>query len=152
MTPFWANYHYHPPMQFKPPKTSSNKMSELLVDATVSGMEQTLLLLWESLLEAQARQSKCAGRKDLNFKARNTVWLSTQYFSTSRPPQDLNDKRTGPYTVSNINNKNAYKLNLPKTMRNHNVFHVSQFNHYTPPVVGQPSSQPHPDIVDDSKQ
>ena len=37
-------------------------------------------------------------------------------------------------------------------MRNHNVFHVSQFDHYTPPVVGQPSSEPHPVIVDDSEK
>jgi hypothetical protein len=33
-------------------------------------------------------------------------------------------------------------------MQNHNVFHVSQLDHYTPPVVGQPSLQPHPVIVD----
>jgi hypothetical protein len=34
-------------------------------------------------------------------------------------------------------------------MRNHNVFHVSQLDHYTPPVIGQPSTEPHPVIVDD---
>jgi hypothetical protein len=37
-------------------------------------------------------------------------------------------------------------------MRNQNVFHVSQLDHYTPPVVGQPSSEPHPVIVDDSEE
>jgi len=39
MTPFWANYHYHPPMQFKPPKVPSNLRPDKLVDAPVSGME-----------------------------------------------------------------------------------------------------------------
>jgi hypothetical protein len=52
MTPFWANYHYHPPMQFKPPKATSNMRSEILADATESGMEETHRLLRESLLEA----------------------------------------------------------------------------------------------------
>jgi hypothetical protein len=37
-------------------------------------------------------------------------------------------------------------------MRNHNLFHVSQLDHYTPLVVAQPSSEPHPVIVDDSEE
>jgi len=60
--------------------------------------------------------------------------------------------RTGPYTVSTIINKNAYKLDLPKTMRNHNVFHLLQLNHYTPPVVEQPSSKLRAVNVDDLEE
>jgi hypothetical protein len=37
-------------------------------------------------------------------------------------------------------------------MRNHNVFHVWQLDLYTPPVIGQPSSEPHPVIVDDLEE
>jgi len=152
MTPFWANYHYHPPMQFKPPKAPSNTRSEILADATVSGMEETHRPLQGSLLEAQARQSKYTGGKDVSFEVRNKVWLSTRHFRTTRPSKKLDDKRTGPYTVSKIINKNTYKLDPPKTMRNHNVFHVSQLDHYTPPVVEQPSSELHPVIVDNSEK
>jgi len=129
MTPFWANCHYHPPMLFKPPKAPSNMRSEMLVDATVSGMEETHRLLRQSLLEAQARQSKDAGRKDVTFEVGNKVWLSTRHFRTTRPSKKLDYKRTGPYTISKIIIKNAYKLDLPKTMRNHNVFHVLQLDH-----------------------
>jgi hypothetical protein len=56
------------------------------------------------------------------------------------------------YTVSKIINKNVYKLDLLKTMRNRNVFHVTQLDHYPPPVVGQPSSEPHTVIVDYSEE
>jgi hypothetical protein len=35
MTPFWANYHNHLAVQFKPPIASSNLRSEILADATV---------------------------------------------------------------------------------------------------------------------
>jgi hypothetical protein len=77
------------------------------------------------------------------------MWLTTRHFPTTRPLMKLDCKRTGPYTISMIINQNSYKLDLPKTMRNHNVFQVSQLDHYTPPVIGQPSSEPHPVIVDD---
>ena len=152
MTPFWANYHYHPPMQFKPPKAPSNLRSEILADATVSGMEETHQLLRQSLLEPQVGQSKYAGGKDGTLEVGYKVWLSTRHFRTTRPSKKLDYKRTGPYTVSKIINKNVYQLDLLKTMRNHNVFHVLQLDHYTPPVVGQPSSEPHPVIVDDSEE
>jgi hypothetical protein len=151
MTPFWANYHYHPPMQFKPPKAPSNLRSEVLADAMVSGMEETHRLLRESLLEAQVRQSKYAGGKDLTFEVGNKVWLSTRHFRTTRPLKKLDYKRTEPYTVSKIIN-NFYKLDLPTTMQNHNGFHVSRLDYCTPPVVGQPSSETHSVIVDDSEE
>jgi hypothetical protein len=115
---------------------SSNLRSEIVADATVSGMKETHRLLQQSMLEAQVQQSKYAGGKDMTFEVGNNVWLSTRHFRTTRPLKKLDYKRTGPYTASKIINKNAYKADLPKTMRNHNVFHVSQLDHYTPPVVG----------------
>ena len=78
MTPFWANYHYHLPMQLKPPKAPSNLRSEILVDSTVSGIEETHWLLWESLLEALVRHLQYAGGKNVTFEVGNNVWLSTQ--------------------------------------------------------------------------
>ena len=37
-------------------------------------------------------------------------------------------------------------------MRNHNVFHVSLLDRYTPPVGSQPVSEPYPVVVDDSAE
>jgi len=37
-------------------------------------------------------------------------------------------------------------------MRNHNVFHVSLLDLYTRPITGQPPSEPHPVIVNDSEE
>jgi len=45
MTPFWANYNYHLPMQFKPPKAPWNIRLEILADPTLSAMEETHQLL-----------------------------------------------------------------------------------------------------------
>jgi len=84
----------------------------------------------------------------VTFEVGNKVWLPTRHFRTSRPSKKLDYKCTRQYTVSKIINKNAFKLDLPKTMQNHNVFHVLQLNHYRLPVVGQLSSEYHPVIVD----
>jgi hypothetical protein len=86
------------------------------------------------------------------FDVGDKVYLSTKHFRTTSPSKKLDYKRAGPYTVSKVINKNAYTLDVPKTMRNHNVFHVSQLDRYTPPVSGQPSSEPHPIFVDISEQ
>jgi hypothetical protein len=77
MTPFWANYQYHPPMEFKSRKAPSNMRSEILPDGTVLGMEQTRWLHRKGLLEAQARRTKYAGGKDVTFEVGIKVLLST---------------------------------------------------------------------------
>jgi len=59
------------------------------------------------------------------FKVGDKVWLSTRNIHTTSPCKKLDYKRAGPYTVIKIINRNAYKLDLPKTMRINDVFHIS---------------------------
>jgi hypothetical protein len=151
MTPFWANYHYNPTMQFKPPKEPSFS-SQIHTDTWVEGLEETHRLLRENFEEAQARQLKYAGGKDMTFKVGENVWLSTRHFRTTRPSKKLDYKRTGPSAVSKVISKNACKLDLPNTMRNHNVFHVSLLDRYTPLVAGQQVSESYPVVLDDSAE
>jgi len=150
MTPFWANYHYHPVMQFKAPMQPSSLNSEIQADTFAAGLEETHQTLRKNLQEAQANQTMYAGGKEVIFEVGDKVWLSTRHFRTTRPSKKLDYKRTGPYTVSKVINKNAYKLDLAYTIRKHNVFHVSLLDRYTPPTAGQPPSEPQPTIVDDS--
>jgi len=150
MTPFWANYQYHPVVQFKAPKQPSSLKSQIQADTFAAGLEETHQTLRKNLQEAQARQTKYAGSKLVVFEVVDKVWLSTRHFQTTRPSKKLDYKRTGLYTVSKVINKNVYKLDLPYTIRKHNVFQVSLLDHYTPPTAGQPPSEPQPTIVDDS--
>jgi hypothetical protein len=150
MTPFWAKYHYHPVMQFKAPKQPTSLKSEIQADTFAAGLEEIHQTLRRNLQEAQARQTKYAGGKEVVFEVEDKVGLSTRHFRTTRPSKKLDYKRTGPYTVSKVINKNAYKLDLPYTIRKHNVFHVSLLDRYTPPTAGQPPAEPRPTIVDDS--
>jgi len=90
MTPFWANYYYNPPMGFKSPKAPGNMRSEILADATVSGMEAAHRRLRECMLEALQSQSDNAGGKNNTFAIGNQVWLSTQHFRMTRLSKQLN--------------------------------------------------------------
>jgi hypothetical protein len=152
MTPFWANYNYHPPLQFKAPKAPSNMRSEIQADTMTAALAETHQKLRENLLEAQERQAKYAGGKQVTIEVGDKVWLSTRNICTTRPTKKPDYKRAGPYTVSKVINKNADKLDLPRTMRIPDVFHVSLLDSYTPPIAGQPPSEPQPTIVDDSDE
>jgi len=110
--------------------------------------DETHGILRENIIEAQEQQTKYSGGKQLTFVVGDKVWLSTRNLNTSRPSKKLDCKHTAPYMVTEIINQNCYKLALLSTMRNHNVSHVSLLDHYTSPVGDQPSSKPHPMIVE----
>jgi hypothetical protein len=140
-------------MQFKAPKPpASHLKSEIQADAVLEGLEETHRVLRKNLLEAQKRQSKYAGGKEITFKVGDKDGLSTKHPRTTRPSKKLDYKRTEPYTVSRIINENSYKLDLPNTRRYHNVFRVSLLDRYAPSVAGQPPSEPQPTIVDDARE
>jgi len=90
--------------------------------------------------------------KEMTFAVGDKVWLSTRNLKTSIPSMKLDYKRIGPYTACKMINNNAYKLDLRSTIRNHNVFHVSLFNRYAELVGSQPSSEPHPMIVEETQE
>jgi hypothetical protein len=114
----------------------------------MAGVEETHRILQDTIIEAQERQRKSAGGNDMTLVVGIKVWLSARNLKTSRPSKKLEYKRTGPYTVSMIINRNPYKPDFLSTMRNHYVFHVSLLDRYTPPVDGLPSSELHPILVE----
>ena len=80
MTPFQADYHYYPVMQFKAPKQQSSLKSEIQAHTFAAGMEETHHTLSKNLQEAQAHQTNYAGSKEVVFDDGYQVWLSTQHF------------------------------------------------------------------------
>jgi RNase H-like domain found in reverse transcriptase/Reverse transcriptase (RNA-dependent DNA polymerase)/Integrase zinc binding domain/Chromo (CHRromatin Organisation MOdifier) domain/Integrase core domain len=149
MTPFFANHGYHPEMQFKRPKDPAKLPSERAADEYAGKLQEIHARLQENVREAQEYQTKHAGGKPMTFRVGEKVWLSTRNIKTSRMSKKLDYKRIGPYPIAKVINKNAYRLDLPKTLRIHNVFHVSLLDRYTPPVVGQTPSEPLPTVVGD---
>ena len=126
--------------------------SQKSADAYVQVLEGTHAVLRENLAKAQDRQSKYAGGKDIEFEIGEKVWLSARNIKTARSSKKLDYKRIGPYSILKKVNKNAYKLDLPPTMKIHNVFHVSLLDKYREPVEGQKPSEPAPVIVEQEEE
>ena len=68
LTPFYANYGYHPEMQFKLPKEHSlpdpRFRSEKSADERLKSLQEARARRREAIIEAQDRQSKYAGGKE----------------------------------------------------------------------------------------
>ena len=141
MTPFFANFGYRSEMQFKLPREiregAVRVQSERAVDTFAEKLRDAHARLKDNLIVAQERQMRNAGGKEMKFDVGDLMWLATRQIRTTRPSKKLDYKRTGPFKVSQVINDNAYRLDLPSTMRIHNVFHMSLLDRYTPPVEGQ---------------
>ena len=80
----------------------------------------------------------------MTFEVGDKVWLSTRHIQTMRSSKKLDYKRIGPFEISKVINRNAYRLERPHSMKIYNVFHASLFDQYVNPVPGQHPSEPQP--------
>jgi hypothetical protein len=75
-------------------------------------------------------------RKEV-FKEGEAVLLATKDFNlsqySSRPCRKLGQKYIEPYKMVKVLDKRAYKLELPKALAMHPVFHTSQLRKYKDP-------------------
>eukprot|EP00122_Pirum_gemmata_P001291 Pgem_evm1s1153 len=128
-SPFYLIYRNHP--TFDP----------LLVQhSTVPKAEERIKLVKEVKEEAKLRlkySQECfkkfadEKRKEHNFKVGDKVMLSAKNIRTLRPCVKLESKFFGPFLIIGKINSVTYKLELPKKMNIHNVFHVSLFKKFT---------------------
>jgi hypothetical protein len=146
LTPFFANCGYHPEMYFKSPKDARFRF-EKAAGERLGKLQVARDRLRESILETQERQTKYAGGKEMTFEVGDKVWLSAKHIHTARASKKLCYKRLSPFQVTKVINRNAYRLELPYSMKVHNVFHVSLLDRYVDPIPGQQPSDPPPAIT-----
>ena len=131
VSPFFANYGFHPRFNISIPETSINPSAERRAH-TLQDVHRDLSLE----LRAVGKQYKAhVDRHRLvapTFAISDMVWLLRRHIATIRPCAKLDYKKLGPFRILERVNPIAFWLSLPPTFRLHNVFHVSLLELYHP--------------------
>ncbi|QRV73869.1 Retrotransposable element Tf2 protein [Ceratobasidium sp. AG-Ba] len=107
-----------------------------LVDLEVNApnaadMADSMQAVWdEAIASMEFYRSKERDPKR-EYKVGDKVWLVGQNITTRRPSKKLDNKKLGPFVISERISSHAYRLELPKTMRTHNVFHINLLTPFT---------------------
>jgi hypothetical protein len=129
ISPFFANYDFHPRFSLEIPRDFVNPSVE--ERATRLGhVQQNLIAELKLTQEWQKKQADCRRKDHPNFKVGNKVWLLRKNIATTRPCAKLDYKRLGPFKIAKLVGLMACQLELPPQFKIHNVFHVSLLEPY----------------------
>ena len=145
-TPFYANYGYHPRFDIKPSVAIQVPAAEdqitHLQDVTQSLISE--IKLAQKASKEFADEHRCTPPP---FKIGDQVWLLRRNVKTNRPSGKLDFKRLGPFTIIKEVNPVAFRLNLPPSLKIHDVFHVSLLEPYFPNSIPGRTQEPPPPVT-----
>jgi hypothetical protein len=125
-TPFLAYTGYHPRCSFDlSPSGRTSENPTALEMATK--LHEIHKIIRAEILYAQAKQQEDADKSRTPapaYQIGDRVWLNARHITTRRPSVKLDHKRLGPFPITALIGKYACRLELPSTMKIHNVFHV----------------------------
>lgn len=151
VTPFFANYGFHPRLGFEPVQPGT-KPAARDAEKFAAQMQEISDYLRTEMLAARARYEEQANRKRRparRYQVGQEVWLDARNIRTLRPTKKLDWKNCGPFKITEVVSPWAYRLLLPDPMRIHPVFHVSLLRPAADdPLPAQENDPPPPVEVD----
>lgn len=140
MSPFYANYGWHPaannPRSVDVLHPASNAYTHWIQGAVDRAREV--------LQETRTRMALYTDKKRKEaplYEVGDAVMLSTKNLRLKRPSRKLGHKFIGPFQIEKVISPTAVRLTLPQRWRTHPTFHVSEIE---PFVTG---SRPTPDFA-----
>jgi hypothetical protein len=142
-TPFFLNTGLNPLTPIMVEVIKADKTRCIAALNYAESRQKALKDAMEYLKQARDRYKSYAdsNRKDIKLQVGEQVLLSTQNINKHHQARKLYPKYVGPFTIKAQVNDVAYKLDLPKSMPIHDVFHVSLLKPYiagktpTPPPI-----------------
>jgi transposase InsO family protein len=129
ISPFFANYGFHPRFSLEIPGDSVNPSVEERA-MRLGHVQQNLMAELKLTQEWQKKQADRRRKDHPNFKVGDKVWLLRKNIATTRPCAKLDYKRLGPFKIAKLVGLVACQLELPPQFKIHNVFHVSLLEPY----------------------
>ena len=122
--PFELNYGYHLRVSYEEDVDFCSQSK--LADELSAELRELMIVCRKNLHYTQELQKQAhdKGVKPRSYVSGEKVWLNSKYIKT-KCNRKLEAKFFGPFRVLHPVGKQAYKLELPKKWRIHDVFHVS---------------------------
>jgi len=125
---FFLNKDFHPRMSFEPDVIEYESFRERLQTTKVENisehMNKTLKFARESLVKTREQMMKQVNkhRKEVDYEIESKMFLNERNIVTARSFKKLDDKMLDSFTNLDLVDS-SYKLELPESMRVHDVFH-----------------------------
>ena len=138
-SPFFANMGYHPKFSVTIPRVTKDNTPLVERVQALQDLHSEMKFNIQTAVEGHAQHFDTKVMPQPDFQIGERVWLDTRNLRTIRPAKKLDYKRAGPYKILEKVGTRSYRLDLPKTMKIHPVFHVS--------LLERPRSDPIPGRV-----
>jgi hypothetical protein len=129
LSPFYANYGFHPTATNPATANSLNPASKVYAHWMHTVHEEAR----EALEKAQERMRRYVDphrREQPAYQVGNLVMLNGRNIQTRRPSRKMDHKNHGPFQVEKVVSPLAVRLTLPRKWKIHNFFHVSLLEPY----------------------
>ena len=125
MSPYYANYGFHPRFSTEPLQHDALPASMPLV-SHIAAVQQTLRSQLEEAKRAYKRFADAHRRDAPKFQVGDQVMLRLTNMPTTQPARKLAFRYAGPFTIKRVIRDTAVELDLPaEYAQRHPVFHVS---------------------------
>jgi len=155
-TPFFLNKGFHPRMSFEPDvieyKSSRERLQTAKAEDISENMNKTLKFARESLAKTREQMMKQVNkhRKEVDYEVESKVFLNKRNIVTARSFKKLDDKMLGSFTNLDLVDS-SYKLELPESMRVHDVFHPDLLRSVADDLLPGQKNEPSGSIVVNDK-
>jgi len=129
MSPFYANYGFHPAAMDPTSTEPRNPASQVYAHRMHAVHDESRKGL-EDALERMCQYTDPARKEPPAYQVGDLVMLNGCNIKTRRPSKKLDHKNHGPFQIEKIVSPLAVCLMLPRKWRIHNVFHVSLLEPY----------------------
>ena len=146
VSPFYATYGYHPSMSFTAPSTSLVSAAEDRIRHLQHIHDEVKVMIQIAGDQAKRTYDRAAHLHH-TFEVGDRVLLRHDNIATTVPSRKLASKYLGPFPIISKISDVVYRLRLPKSLRIHDVFHVSLLEKYRPDTIEGRQYKPPPPIV-----
>ncbi|QRV98260.1 Retrotransposable element Tf2 protein [Ceratobasidium sp. AG-Ba] len=94
-------------------------------------MAESMQEIWDEVIASMEFHKSKEDAPKHEYKVGDKVWLVSQNVTTRRPSKKLDSKKLGPFVIIEKISSHTYRLDLPKTMKSYNVFHINLLAPFT---------------------